>query len=210
MKKNIQSLLPGMVLSCGVVLLLCTLGVGCATTGNVFVLVPDADGQLGSASVSNSAGSATLARAGDSTSVKSSSSAPGAPQAMNDASIQKIFAPALAAEPPQPLKFLVYFERDSAEPDTNSTETVKQILAAIKERSSRDISVVGHTDRSGDDAHNLKLSIERATQIRDILVRDGVESEIIEVESHGEGNPLVPTADNVIEPRNRRVEVVVR
>ncbi len=210
MNENIQALLSRMAPSYGVVLLLCTVGVGCATTGNVFVLVPDADGQLGSASVSNSAGSATLTHAGDSTSVKSSSSAPGAPQAMNDASIQKIFAPALAAEPPQPLKFLIYFERDSAEPDTNSTETVKQILAAIKDRDSRDISVVGHTDRSGDDAHNLKLSVERATRIRDLLVKNGIGADIIEVESHGEGNPLIPTADNVIEPRNRRVEVVVR
>ncbi|MFA6244593.1 MAG: OmpA family protein [Candidatus Hydrogenedentales bacterium] len=210
MQKNNQTVLSRTLSSCGVLLLLCAVGLGCATTGSVIVLVPDPDGQLGSASVSNSGGSTTLARAGDSTSVKSSSSAPGAPQAMNDASIQKIFAPALAAEPPQPLKFLVYFERDSAEPDTNSTETVKQILAAIKERDSRDISVVGHTDRSGDDAHNLKLSIERATRVRDILVKDGVGDAIIEVESHGEGNPLIPTADNVIEPRNRRVEVVVR
>lgn len=32
----------------------------------------------------------------------------------------------------------------------------------------------------------------------------------LEITSHGEANPLVPTGDNVSEPRNRRVEVTVR
>lgn len=185
-------------------------GMGCATTRNVVVLVPDPDGRLGSAQVTNAAGSASLTRSGDSTALKSASAAPSAPKPMSAANIQKIFAPALAAEPAPPLKYLIYFKRDSANPDEASQETIGKVLAAIKERDSRDISVVGHTDRSGDDAYNLKLSIERATHIRDLLVQAGVPNDLIEVKSHGEGNPLIPTADGVEEPRNRRVEVVVR
>lgn len=183
---------------------------GCATTGNVVVLMPDPDGSLGSAQVTNAGGSSNLTQSGDSTTLKSASAAPSAPKPMSDAAIQKIFAPALAAEPAPPLKFLIYFNRDSAIPDAASQETIKAVLAGIKDRDSRDISVVGHTDRSGDDAYNLKLSIERATRIRDLLVQAGVPNALIEVISHGEGNPLVATADDVEEPRNRRVEVVVR
>ena len=42
------------------------------------------------------------------------------------------------------------------------------------------------------------------------LEKNGINQDYLEVTSHGEGNPLVPTPDGVDEPRNRRVEVVVR
>ena len=46
--------------------------------------------------------------------------------------------------------------------------------------------------------------------MRDILIGLGVGPDIIRIFSHGEGNPLIPTPDDVPEPRNRRVEVLVR
>jgi outer membrane protein OmpA-like peptidoglycan-associated protein len=52
--------------------------------------------------------------------------------------------------------------------------------------------------------------MERAEAMRMILENLGVAKDIIQVSSHGEGNPLVPTEDEVSEPRNRRVEVLVR
>jgi outer membrane protein OmpA-like peptidoglycan-associated protein len=56
----------------------------------------------------------------------------------------------------------------------------------------------------------LLLSTERARHVRDQLVEKGVDAELISVTSHGEDNPLIPTPDEVAEPKNRRVEVVVR
>jgi outer membrane protein OmpA-like peptidoglycan-associated protein len=43
-----------------------------------------------------------------------------------------------------------------------------------------------------------------------LLLKNGVDSKIILVSSHGKGNLLVPTPEGVAEARNRRVEVVVR
>ena len=57
------------------------------------------------------------------------------------------------------------------------------------------------------DAVNVPISIERANAVRDLLVKEGIDPAIIEVTSHGEENPLIPTADEVAEPRNRRVEI---
>ena len=54
------------------------------------------------------------------------------------------------------------------------------------------------------------LGLSRARIVRDILVSIGLESAIIQVISHGEADQLVPTADEIIEPRNRRVEIMVR
>ena len=56
----------------------------------------------------------------------------------------------------------------------------------------------------------MRLSLQRAILVRDYLVGEDVDASIIQVDSHGEGNPLFPTADEVPEPRNRRVEVLVR
>ena len=42
------------------------------------------------------------------------------------------------------------------------------------------------------------------------LASQGIEREFIEASSHGEDNPLIKTDDDVPEPRNRRVEIVVR
>lgn len=85
-----------------------------------------------------------------------------------------------------------------------------KVQPTIQERQSTDISVVGHTDRVGTREYNYKLGLERAHLIRNRLVRLGVREDHIEIDSHGEDNPLVKTADEVRESRNRRVEVIVR
>jgi outer membrane protein OmpA-like peptidoglycan-associated protein len=46
--------------------------------------------------------------------------------------------------------------------------------------------------------------------VRDLLIAEGIAPATIRLAFHGEGNPLIQTADNVPEPRNRRVEVIVR
>ena len=84
------------------------------------------------------------------------------------------------------------------------------MLETIKERLSTDVSVVGHADREGDPKWNYTLSRRRAETVSVLLKDMGVNPEHMEITSHGEENPLVPTADNVAEPRNRRVEVIVR
>jgi len=57
---------------------------------------------------------------------------------------------------------------------------------------------------------NFELGLRRATAIRTRLIEAGVAAAMIEVSSHGEADQLVKTADEVAEPRNRRVEITVR
>ncbi len=70
------------------------------------------------------------------------------------------------------------------------------------------IAVTGHADRSGADAYNMALSQRRANAVRDALVRAGVPANRITTTARGESQPLVPTADGVREPQNRRAEIV--
>ena len=83
-------------------------------------------------------------------------------------------------------------------------------MAELKRRAVPDIVVIGHTDTVGALEWNDKLSLARAERVRKALVAQGLAAERIQAAGRGEREPLLRTADNVPEPRNRRVEVNVR
>ena len=91
-----------------------------------------------------------------------------------------------------------------------SEAELPDVLTAIREFPAAEVSVIGHTDRVGTPRGNVALGRQRAVAIRERLIAIGLSPSLIQVDSHGERNPLVPTADEVDEPRNRRVEVMVR
>jgi OOP family OmpA-OmpF porin len=72
------------------------------------------------------------------------------------------------------------------------------------------IAVTGHTDTSGAPAYNMALSLRRANAVKDALVREGIAAAAIAVTGRGETQLLVQTGDNVKEPQNRRVEIVLQ
>jgi outer membrane protein OmpA-like peptidoglycan-associated protein len=182
---------------------------GCASR-NLIVLLPDQDGSVGAIEVANARGSVTIAEPGVAVAVASADRTPKAAKPMSEEKISRMFREALAAEPRRPEIFLLYFQWDSARLPDHSTALIPQILAAIRDRESLDINVIGHADRIGDRKYNFILSRERARHVRDLLVEKGVDASLISVTFHGEDNPLIPTPDNVAEPKNRRAEVVVK
>jgi outer membrane protein OmpA-like peptidoglycan-associated protein len=92
-----------------------------------------------------------------------------------------------------------------------STALTHELVQAIQKRVvTPDVVISGHTDTVGEMDYNYKLSLERAEVVYKILVAQGVAPANIIVTSHGEGNLLVKTGDNVEEPKNRRVEVVIK
>ena len=182
---------------------------GCAKKTMV-VLIPDPDGSVGSITVTNQAGSVTIDQANQATTVMNQEKVPSAPATLEQVEIASTFSDAMAIQPLAPVHFILYFKKDTSDLTPESSALIEDILVAIRERKSIDISVVGHTDTLGNKKYNLKLSTNRASMVRGLLVEQGVQAGDIQVTSHGEENPLIKTGDNVSEPRNRRVEVVVR
>jgi outer membrane protein OmpA-like peptidoglycan-associated protein len=115
----------------------------------------------------------------------------------------------MAARPPLPEHFLLYFGQGS-ELTPESKVLLATVLDRAKSRKNLDISVIGHTDTQGSADVNAALARERAETIAAELRKLGLQDAVIQVESHGERNLLVPTADEVAEPRNRRVEITLR
>jgi outer membrane protein OmpA-like peptidoglycan-associated protein len=173
------------------------------------VLLPEADGTVGRATVSNSAGAVELETARASTRVVAGA-APEVVVEISDAEVTQLFGAALAAQPPAPAHFTLYFQFDSDELTEESRKLVADVQDALRAYPAPQVIVVGHTDTTGSPAANIDLGLQRAHVVRAHLVQSGMDASAIESASHGEATPLVPTADEVAEPRNRRVEVTVR
>jgi OOP family OmpA-OmpF porin len=173
------------------------------------VLLQDPDGSVGRATVSNLNGNVELATARASTRVIPGV-APEVVKEMSEADVMLLFGDALAAQPPAPAHFTLYFQFDSDELTVESRKLVSQVQQSVKGFPVPQVAVVGHTDTTGSATANIGLGLRRAEVVRMRLIDAGVDKSSIVVTSHGEATPLVPTADNVNEPKNRRVDITVR
>jgi len=183
---------------------------GCSQHRTTVVLVPDPQGHVGRVAVQTQGGEQLLSKSGEAVIVENEQDVPSPATQFGEEKIRAIFGKALDAEPPVPEKFILYFKIDSTEMLPDAKILIPKIIESIHQRSSFDISINGHADRTGTEEYNFDLSMKRAAHIKKLIVQAGVDERYITVDSHGEGNPIIPTPDGVAEPRNRRVEVMVR
>lgn len=191
-------------------LLVAFLMVGCAGPRTQVVLLPDVNGKVGAVEVRNAQGRQTLDQPRQSVQVVGKGKGPSQPEILSEAQIQEDFGAAIAAQPKTPLHFILQFETGTTTLIPASRPLIEKILEAIRERASLDVSVAGHTDTAGSDELNHLLARQRAEVVAKLLTQAGVGPGILEISSHGKTLLLVPTGDQVPEPRNRRVEVTVR
>ena len=128
--------------------------------------------------------------------------------------VRKRFGAALEAQPPRPISWMLYFTDGSNKLTAESKAALEKIKAALKaelaRRTTAEILVVGHTDRLGTVSANDALSLKRARFIAEKLVATGIAKRQMEVSGRGTREPQVPSADRRAEPKNRRVEIVIR
>jgi outer membrane protein OmpA-like peptidoglycan-associated protein len=176
---------------------------------SVFLLIPDPEGKVGQITVTNRTGTQVVDQHHHASTVRSADHAPSPPSTLEEKEIQRIFGEALAAQPAGPARFILYFKEDSEELTPESEALLSEVFRTMRDRGALDISVIGHTDTIGTRDYNYQLSLRRARKVADLLVLQGVDRNILDIESHGEDNLLVKTGDQVREPRNRRVEITV-
>ena len=124
--------------------------------------------------------------------------------------LQKKYLGLFTAAPPRPLKFILNFLLGGTTLTPESEAALPRILADLADRAGADLVVTGHTDTKGAAAANDELSLKRAGVVTQLLIDKGAPSTRIESVGRGQRELLVKTGDDVDEPRNRRVEVVVR
>ncbi len=180
---------------------------------DLIVLLPDPDGKVGIITVTTNKGFQVVDKPGYAIEIEDLNIAPITPKPVNENEINEVFGPALLAQPDPSnrfLLFILYFEHDTTKLTHESKSFFQEILENIKNRKSNEVYVVGHTDLVGTEVYNMELSSKRARYIRDLLVSKGIKPGVLFVSYYGKSRPLVPTENEVSEPRNRRVEVLVR
>lgn len=189
--------------------LLCFLLMTGCVTGDYVVLLESPDGTTGAVLVEDAKGQTRLDRTHQGVSIGALRLGSG-PFNVGELRISRDFSKALAAQPPLPQRFQLYFKIGSAELTEDSQRAIEQVFEAIRLRGPSAVSVIGHTDTLSGPGWNEQLGLIRAQAVADMLRSRDIEVIDLTVSSHGERNLLVDTPDGVSEPRNRRVEISVR
>lgn len=180
----------------------------CSSPREHFSVMPDRDGKTGKMVVTPRQGNpVTLDQINASATIRGGEAAPAK---LSEAELKEMYKEALDAQPMAPVRFLLYFVEGGDVLTTESQRKMENVLAEIKKRPAPDLIVVGHTDRVGSITDNDRLALRRAEKVRAQLIAQGFLAENISASGRGEREPLVATADEVAEARNRRVEILVR
>jgi outer membrane protein OmpA-like peptidoglycan-associated protein len=103
----------------------------------------------------------------------------------------------------------VLFDVNRATLRAGAEANVRRIAGILRQYPDNQIAVEGHTDATGSDAYNQKLSEDRAASVRAALVSGGVEAGRVTSRGYGKGQPVATNATAEGRQQNRRVEVVV-
>lgn len=176
---------------------------GCAS--DLYVVLPHEDGSVGSVVVHQNGKDTVLDKANSAVKAGDSS-----PFTIASKDVEQRFGKALTGLPPAARSYALYFREGTVTLEPGSAPVMEEMRKDVAARSAGEIMVIGHTDRVGKLSDNDELAYSRALSVADFLISNGISRDTVIVAGRGEREPLVPTEDEVEEPRNRRVEINVR
>ena len=191
----------------GLTIFIITLG-GCATSS--LVLLPDDEGHQGAVAVLESGGAPTDAVIAEGNSRTKLGTRNPAAKPLGPDGLKKQEAALLTGLPPPAKSFLLYFEQGTTTLTPQSADVLTALRAEIAGRSGPEVEVIGHTDTVGSEADNDQLTAKRAEEVLTWLASQGFDRSMMSAVGRGERQLMQPTMDNVDNPANRRVEVIVR
>lgn len=172
------------------------------------VLLPGPDGAVGRVVISTPQGEQEISHAYQTAAVQANGSVRTGSESAD--SVAERYGTLLQAQPRRPASYLLYFYTGTDELTADSQAALAALRQDVASRPVPEILVIGHTDRVGSEEANEALSLQRAQMVAALLRQLGVQPKSLEVTGRGERDLLQPTVDDVDEPRNRRVEVLVR
>ena len=109
------------------------------------------------------------------------------------------------------LNDVIYFETDVARVRHYSWPLVNQLAEYLNQHTEFvEVSIEGHTDEVGDDAHNLWLSQARADAVKYLLVHwYKVDDSRLKTRGFGKTRPISDAHDEAAHQKNRRVEFII-
>ncbi len=101
------------------------------------------------------------------------------------------------------------FDVNKSDIQTTTKANLDQLSGTLKKYDDTNILIEGHTDATGEDAYNKKLSDRRAQSVENYLVSQGVANSRISTKGYGESQPKADNNTDSGRQANRRVEVAI-
>lgn len=103
----------------------------------------------------------------------------------------------------------ILFDTDKADVKAAAQDNLQKFATSLQNNPETNILIVGHTDNTGSDAHNMDLSIRRAEAVKAVIMADKINGSRLTVQGKGETEPIGD--NNTVDGRaqNRRVEIVI-
>lgn len=170
------------------------------------ILLPSANGAPSAVVVKGADGEHLLNKPYASLDVMPNGTTQGVP--LSESDVRARYTQLLDAQPPRPQSFQLYFVSGSDSQLTpESAQVLQGLKAYLQTRPAPEVTVIGHTDRTGSAAINDALSLKRAQAVREQLHLMNIEADNIPVFGRGSREPI---ASGTQEGLNRRVEIHVR
>jgi OOP family OmpA-OmpF porin len=116
-------------------------------------------------------------------------------------------APAPVVEKPDYNFANIQFEFNSGILKTASYPIMDRAVTEMKKDLSVKFVLNGNASAEGTDAHNMALSVERATAVKAYLVNSGISADNLVVKGYGDKKPVADNSTEAGRVRNRRVEI---
>ncbi len=103
----------------------------------------------------------------------------------------------------------ILFDTGKSDLKPEAKPVLAELAAALQGLSDRRFQVAGHTDTTGADALNWRLSVARAVSVVETLVADGVPAKNLSAGGYGPHMPVASNDTDDGKKRNRRVELLL-
>ncbi len=103
----------------------------------------------------------------------------------------------------------ITFQTDSADINAGFYATLNSVAKVLDKYDDSTVMVMGFTDSTGSDAHNMTLSQMRANAVASYLQGQGVAANRFEIMGMGPSNPIASNATAAGRQQNRRVEIKI-
>jgi outer membrane protein OmpA-like peptidoglycan-associated protein len=106
--------------------------------------------------------------------------------------------------------YTIYFDFDKSNIRADQAQVINKLVNELNTYAPTQVTVVGHTDTSGDDAYNKTLSSKRADTVSKALATRNIANFYLDEHAVGEENLAIPTPDGTRLEQNRRVVIQFR
>ena len=103
----------------------------------------------------------------------------------------------------------ILFDTDKADLKPEAQSNLQKLATSLQNNQNTNILIVGHTDNTGSDSHNMDLSVRRAESVKSYIAGNNVSASRLTTSGKGESEPIADNTTVEGRAQNRRVEIVI-